>query len=720
MKTVSTKVLLLSFLLLVALSSVTTAQNQNSLSILNPQAQWQTEQGTFEEVFFSVEPKGIYTEVGMYLTISARGWRYGTGIQLEAEMNFTLPEGSIVFDSWLWVEDVIIRGKILDRWTASRIYEDIVNRQRDPSILFKNGANQYALRIYPLISGQSRKVKISFLVPNNWSEKEVIASLPSSLISQSRTPVANTDIVIIKNDHFTNPRFENLPIAFTAAQDSLLGDYFIAGLTSSQLTTQTGITFDSPMKNGVFMGTHSDGDENLYQLVFHPRFMFDKVPTKNVAVLIDQETANSSVQMNAILPEVKRLLHEELSDLDSFNLFFSHVQIKQASTEWIPADSASIEAAFSRMGSNPVASYSNLPSLLSTAIEFLNEQHGGGSILLISSSQQVGDFTLANNLLSDLEDLMEQNFPIHIFNFQNQSYNYRWANGVYYYGNDYFYENLTRMTSGEYRSLRTATGSWSQALGSMFSFLERPISLFDMHTTMDDGFCYARYNLNNQNVIRPSQPFMQVGKYEGQYPFIIETAGLIDGQIRTKRINLQAQEAIPLDTLAVEAWTGNYIAALEAVPQNNQTISTIIQVSIEERVLSLYTAFLCLEPSQGGEPCIDCFDETIINTGTDDPAEDLRDSLEIAIAPNPFSDVATIDIEWPESLESDDMTVTIHNAMGMPVRVLEIEPQTTNKLRLQWDATATDGSKVTAGMYIVVVRTPAMIKSQKLLYLPGN
>jgi hypothetical protein len=115
-----------------------------------------------------VKPQGIYAEVGLYLHLSARDWGYGQDDQLEIELDFTLPEDAIVIDSWLWVEGKIIRGELMDKWTAAEIYEDIVDRRRDPSILYKHYDNQYELRIYPLIADSYRKVKITYLVPMQW------------------------------------------------------------------------------------------------------------------------------------------------------------------------------------------------------------------------------------------------------------------------------------------------------------------------------------------------------------------------------------------------------------------------------------------------------------------------------------------------------------------------------------------------------------------------
>ncbi|MCC6283395.1 MAG: hypothetical protein IT262_22510 [Saprospiraceae bacterium] len=52
-------------------------------------------------------------ECGLYLTFSARSVTFGTyGDSLEVVLNFTLPEGSFMHDSWLWVGDDMINAGI--------------------------------------------------------------------------------------------------------------------------------------------------------------------------------------------------------------------------------------------------------------------------------------------------------------------------------------------------------------------------------------------------------------------------------------------------------------------------------------------------------------------------------------------------------------------------------------------------------------------------------
>jgi hypothetical protein len=83
-------------------------------------------------------------------------------------------------------------------------------------------------------------------------------------------------------------------------------------------------------------------------------------------------------------------------------------------------------------------------------------------------------------------------------------------------------------------------------------------------------------------------------------------------------LGLDDTTSLPTDSLAAESWAGNYVRSLEAQTQTNDVINEIVRASLDERVLSVYSAFLALEPSRGGEVCYDCIDESAQIVGVED------------------------------------------------------------------------------------------------------
>ena len=92
---------------------------------------------------------------------------------------------------------------------------------------------------------------------------------------------------------------------------------------------------------------------------------------------------------------------------------------------------------------------------------------------------------------------------------------------------------------------------------------------------------------------------MQVGKYSGDFPFEVEVSGSYASELFSHNLEITKSEAFVTDSVLSQFWYGNEINKMESSSNYSYTaINDIIDVSIKNRVLSQYTAFLSLEPSQ--------------------------------------------------------------------------------------------------------------------------
>ncbi|MCA0445361.1 MAG: T9SS type A sorting domain-containing protein [Bacteroidetes bacterium] len=688
----------------------------NYLYVSDPRG-WGSIQGTIEAALVSVKPKGIYTEVGLYLTFSARDWYYNASDSLEVQFYFDLPENSIVTDSWLWVEEDIIRGKIMDKWTASAIYEDIVKRRRDPSILFKTGKTSYNLRIFPMVASQKRKVKITYLVPTQWTANNVLTSLPTGLLTASRYPVSPFYLLTWLNEEWKNPEILEFPgINFQNLSDSAFGNYIRADIPSEAVNGPLNFSVDSPMINGLYFNYFKKGNEGTYQMALLPgKALNISAPTK-LSVLIDYTSSNSTIQKADILNQVRVQLHSSLTEKDSFNVILSNLTISRLSEKWMKADSATIETVFSGLNAGSFANYSNLPALLSNGIDFIKKTGNDGSILLISNDKQVGSYQAANQLMADLMNLMPSKIPIHIADY-NESYSYQYIGGRYYYGNEYFYTNLSRQTGGNFFR-KDYNNTFQGLLGSTFGVISGFINSFDLHTDVENGYCYSRYSLTGQNKTGfLNQTIMEIGKFRGDLPFTAEVSGSMESQVFSQSLSVNENQAVLADSLSEEAWAGNQIQFLEALPQTNNIVSEIVDLSIKERVLSVYSAYLCLEPSRGGEVCYDCMDESGLVSVEDNPAPENGDSL-ISAYPNPFNNQVSIRITLPESMVMENFSAKIYNVLGQVVYTYQFNRSSReNNLQLTWTGLNDSGSSMASGVYFFVIDLPGKRYSHRLMLL---
>ncbi|NJK86592.1 MAG: T9SS type A sorting domain-containing protein [Bacteroidales bacterium] len=641
-------------------------------------------------------------EYGLYLTFSADNY-FSSYDTLEVVLNFDLPDKAIITDSWLWIGDDISKALIMDQWTATLIYESIVKRRRDPSILYKKSSTQYELRIFPMAGNETRKVKITYLVPAAWNNDYVLSPLPVQLINTSSQPLEKFKIITWSSGEWQNPIISGgTDISFSPETNAEYGAHFEAEIPSSQYSNSFNIGFSSPLENGFYLNKYAiNENEGIYQLAVLPSAYLDSLEHRKVMVILDYDISNSYITKSDVINQTKSILMSELSEKDSFNLFLSNIQTYKSSENWVNANSENVTQAFENITSK-LSNYSNLASVTTDAIDFINKHGKNAEIILISNSDQYGSNQTANEIINDLLKLMETKIPIHIAYFQEVNYKYYWFGGRSYYGNEYLFYNLSKISGGSYQK-KDYNNSLNTIITSCFNYLHGTVKSFDLYTSLDDGICYSRYFINNNpDIVYVNQPILQVGKYKGNFPFNFELSGEYLNELFSHDESVDNLNVYSADSVSQDIWTGLYIQKLEQTASSNELISDIIRYSIDERILSLYTAFICLEDTT--TVCEDCEEEddengwpTLINENNTKPI--------LNAYPNPFSHEITISIKL-NAPENEDVTFEIYNVTGELVYVFSDEYLTNgSEISLTWDGKTTEGVELPAGIYLFTIKT---------------
>ena len=215
-------------------------------------------------------------------------------------------------------------------------------------------------------------------------------------------------------------------------------------------------------------------------------------------------------------------------------------------------------------------------------------------------------------------------------------------------------------------------------MSDAFQSLSGFITSFDLHTKLENGFCYARYNLDlNTNSIFLNKPILQVGKYQGSFPFIIEASGVYKSVPFSEQHILEDSLLFNSDSTGKKMWSGNYINFLENQAQTNEIVNEIVYNSISERILSLYSAFICIDPSMENQICYDCMenDGGIIISVKDSIKENKNDSLSLSAYPNPFNSQVNLRIKLPDNYNSIPALLKVKknsNLHGMERMIMEL------------------------------------------------
>jgi hypothetical protein len=708
----------LAFLFAFLLFSLTVLQANNSLKIVNPDWWGGESPGTIEEAVFTVEPKGLYMEVGMYLTFSAAGGGWWQGDSLEIVLDFDLPDGSIVHDSWLWIDNFIMKAGIMDIWTATAIYEEIVDRRRDPSILYKKPGGGYQIRIYPLPGNQTRKVKITYLSPAVWNGGSVTTSLPTEILLTSYNPLNQFKVFTKASGAWADPVLAEYPgVVFQNETFPQMTGALGVTLPASAASLPLTFSVKSPAPEGVFVNRWEEPGGKFYQLAYLPEAQPSVVSPKKCLLIINHDTDKTYIKATALWEYVKKMLRENLAAQDSFNIIFAKPNgFNLMSQHWISKDSTALEALLAQFPSPVIEASQSEKVLLEAGINFIKNNGGNADIFFFASSIKTYP-SIANNVAADLWNLIgSDNIPIHVINYQTEDYYFEWDEpDILRYHNQPFYKKLTQVTSGNlYSSLDGGGPVWETMLKA-FTDWKAEEAVFDLYCTLGGGFTYQRFH---QNYLGQSssknRPVLQTGKYEGSFPMTVIYSAVGPSGVVFEIKTISESQVFEADSLSRGIWTGSYLNSLEGGNPGNSTIQHIIDVSIAERVLSNYTAFLALEPNM--EPCFGCwYDGGIIIIDTEEKNEE---AWSLNAFPNPFSDRVNIEIKTGGDPVQGDFEIKIFDSFGRWVRDLTKQAVfETGGIQLQWDGAGHDGTRLPAGVYHLVVRNGTEVSTIKLMII---
>jgi len=698
---------------------------QNLLNIHDPD-QWSPDQGqrgTITSATFTMQPQGAYTDISMYLTISDEGTTFWTNL-LEVVLDFNLPEGAIVYDSWLWMLDdtTIVKADVLDILSATQDYEDIVDRNQDPSLLYRKDNGSYQIRIFPLEQGSARKIKISYLAPSIWSEDQVLCSLPLEVLQTSATPVEQLQLITFPNEIWSNPSLRGVDsILFTEVIHPEYGDVLVTNIPSDQFQKNIQFAVDSPLQDEIaFVQKLEDGSDKFYQMIYHPPTITTVEDAKNILFLMDHSDYNTNINTGYLLSEVKKNCEAFIKPTDQWNFLYSTDNgVAELSNQWLDGSPESLSA---NLGSLPQSldDASDLEAILEEGIQFIKENEGSGDIVLICNANSV-EWNYSIDPL--LELIGTDDIRVHIVNYQTEGFYYEnvWQGPDYYtYGNQRLYKELTFQTDGTlHGSVEGSASIWSSIPATLRN-IKNQNEIFDLKTTLSDGFTYQQYNPAFYGQSQGyQQPIMEVGRFTGTGDLEIEFSGIGDSSFVFDTVTINESAIIAADSLTREIWMGHKIREMEAYVSNTNDQQVVVELSKTERVLSKFTAFLALDLEQGAEPCFNCWDfdiEIIIDT---EDLEETTAEINIQTSPNPFSDFCIITMEMDNNNQStsniSEAKLEIHDRLGRLIYNKNLDNlNDVTSYQFVWNGTGNSGAQMPSGIYYLSIKTEKSVQTATL------
>jgi len=674
-----------------------------------------------DDIVLIIKPAGVYVEINLYMTVSYdfQSWFFKNYNELEFKWQFNLPQDAIVHEFCYWEGDSIIYAKMLDKWTAELLFNDVSVPVRNPALLVQSIPNNdgqvvHELRLFPIKRNEKRKFKIQYLLPGRPTGENLRVWLPmTQLISKNTPPPKKLKILYEYGNEPYEPKLIGTEVLLSKNLSDISSWELEIPVSENQFVE---MELPSPIKKDVFFSTYTKNGEHFYHLAVKPPQIQKISKPRKILFVIDFNRFNTNnLDGDFLLSYLKESLLQALTESDSINVLIAYDEYVLGSNKWVSCTKDGIDKLFQKIMMRSFPSYNNLLPLISKAVEFINSQNDFSEVLFITNINTINLYGESKEQLAyEIIDKFKKGTKIHIFDLDNKSY-LIWSNGDYETPMQSFYGIITYATSGNLFFLR-----YNSLKEMLFAFLYEDISHFEsveVQMRYQDGYAHSKHFIALHEGYYPiNTPIMQIGKFSGNFPVDITVFGKYKTTNEKYSITLTENDIVQGSELVATTWYGKHIQSLLKLPYDPITISNIIDLGIEENILTPYTGFLVfnLEAGQGANASQGRNGEND-GSNTDVNEESKEDSLNFAVKvfPNPFNPSTTINFNLPAN---GKVIIRVYNILGEIVNELINEEMNAGNHSIIFN-----GANLSSGIYILIISFEGGGKSyfakQKLLLM---
>ncbi|NOY78577.1 MAG: T9SS type A sorting domain-containing protein [Calditrichaeota bacterium] len=709
------KILLLSILLL-GLAVPSQAGRFVAIGLNNPHEVWYYFDTMGMTV--SVENSGPLSQVEIQTRarMVCSSWQCPTNQPFQVKIPFELPKGAVLISAGLFDGTQWIDAKPTDLFKAEEIYEQTPKSdlrlllrkviQRD---YYGKSVSKYEMRLSPIYRDKDFTFRVKYVIratPGIWQMRTAI---PLSSFFES-CPTYHCSIPV--NFYFVDHDFPSAQpkIIYGIYSEANFPFEKVGGKWKTSIPARKinfysniGIRWFRPLSKGPELRIFENESGAYYSLMLTPPLLPTERNPRHILIIYDlAENIPSKFSRTQLLNEFKVMAISGLTELDSINVLLTDFVPKTLREHFVPATDQTVEQLFNEITQAPQPYLSTLPQLLRAAKDYFNRENVAGEIWLFSSANKHSKpLSVANEIIDLSLRQIKPAVSFRIFNCANYDWEYYiWINNKAYFGNDYLYENLARLSHGGVVKARDLN-SWQlrDALADVFF---PALDVVEVDALPQGGFHESRFLLNSGRTHFPiAWPYVEIGRYQGNRPFSIDYFGKIDGHLYKHTVTITDTFNSPHPELLATMWHGLHVEDLLKEPQSQATIEEIGQIATKYHFLSPYNGFVIPGPS--GLVGFKRLVEVDTTQSQKAVAENQPTRFDLAAFPNPFNLSTEVQLTFPMLKKTEKARISIYNLLGKRVRTFQFElPSGSTRLQFRWNGESTEGLILPSGIYVIV------------------
>ncbi len=501
---------------------------------------------------------------------------------IEGTYIFPIPEGASISDFSMFVGNEEVRGKVLGKNEARRIYEDIVRRKRDPALLeyFKDG--MFKASVYPIPANGETRIRLHYseilkltrgicgyryTLNTEKFSRDPLQSVKLNVEINSKKPIKS----IYSPSH--NIRIEKesdhrAKITYVEENTRPDKDFFLYYTVSERDIGFDLLPYQDEDKNGYFLAMISPQVE----------VPADKTLSKNIIFILDTSGSMSGEKIK----QAKGALSFCLNSLykgDCFNIIDFDDQIRNFKPELAGADHENIREGLSFVEGCEAKGGTNInDALLISLRQVAGDDNLSFIIFLTDGLPTVGE-TDIRNILGNVKKANRSATRIFVF-------------GVGYDVNTRLLDRLAQDNHATSDYVRPSEDI-EVKVSSFYKKVSHPI-LTDVNLSFGDVKVYDLYPQELPDIFKGTQ-LLVLGRYRNGGHTKVTLSGSTQGTTRrfTYKVNFSPDDKNDfIPRLWATRRIGYLIDQLRLHGQNKELVDEVVRLSKKYGIITEYTSFL--------------------------------------------------------------------------------------------------------------------------------
>jgi Ca-activated chloride channel family protein len=507
---------------------------------------------------------------------------------LEGTYIFPIPEDASITRFSMYIGGEEIKGEVLDKNEAKRIYEEIVRRKKDPALLEYFGDGMFRARVYPILANGETRIKLNYSqVLKSYSglcqyrytmatekfSQDPLESVKLTVDLTSDQPIKNIyspthDIKVEKiSDH-------KAEVSYVEENTRPNKDFILYYTVSDEDIGFSLLTFKDEKEGGFFLGMVSPKVQLPQGVKIKKRVLF----------ILDTSGSMSGKKIE----QAQRALAFCLNNLnknDSFNIIDFDDQVKSFKNGLVLATSQNVEDATKFVNDCTADGGTNIDEALQTGLDQMKgEDELNFVIFLTDGLPTVGN----TDIKAILKNVKEKNDNSKVFVF-----------GVGYDVNTHFLDRLSQENKGT-SDYVSPDEDIEVKVSNFYKKISNPV-LADIDLRFDGVKASLIYPAELPDIFEGSQ-LVILGRFEGEGKATVSLSGTAGDTkkdyaysvnfTQEKERNRQdaSQNFIP------KLWASRRVAYLidqiRLYGENNELVNEIVKLSKKYGIINEYTSFL--------------------------------------------------------------------------------------------------------------------------------